>query len=422
MKIAKNILLVIFLIASVQLKAQFDVNTVIAEKPDGFASLNGGTTGGYGGRIVYVTDLDSLKNLMDSEEKLVLLLEGTFQLSGMTTCRSNKTLIGLGAGAEMTGGGLEFYKRSNVIVRNILFSDAQDDCIKINQNTSNVWVDHCTFTDGALADPEAASHDGLLDITRCSNYITVSYCEFINHSKDILVGMSDSYSQDIGYLKVTFHHNWFNATRQRHPRVRYGMVHCYNNYYLNNELYGVASTCEADVLVEGNYFSGVAYPTYCINGYAESPAGDIVERYNVYDNSCTPEVRGTAFEAASYYAYSLDSASTVPVTVMTKAGVGKLTAVEKDNGIRPKTTSLMQNYPNPFNPQTSVQFQIAKAGNVSLKVFDNLGNEIKSVVNEVKPAGSYNYFVNMSNYPSGIYFYRLIANGYAETKKMILMK
>jgi pectate lyase len=420
MKIAKHILFVVFLFATIQLKAQFDINTMIAEKPDGFASLNGGTTGGYGGRIVYVTSLDSLKDLMDSDEKLVLLLEGTFQLSGMTTCRSNKTLIGIGAGATLQGGGLEFYKKTNVIIRNILFSDAQDDCIKINQNTTNFWVDHCTFTDGTVADPEAASHDGLLDITRCSNYITVTYCEFINHSKDILIGMSDGYDQDIGYLKVTFHHNWFNATRQRHPRVRYGTVHCYNNYYLNNELYGVASCCEADVLVEANYFSGIAYPSYC--GYAESPAGDLVERYNIYDNSGTPQTRGSAFEASTYYTYTLDSASTVPATVMAKAGAGKLTAIGKSNNMKPETTLLMQNYPNPFNPQTSIEFQLAKAGNVTLKVFDNLGNEIKTVINEVKPAGSYNYFINMGDCSSGIYFYRLSTNGYSTTKKMLLLK
>ncbi len=420
MKIAKSVFLIIILIASMQLRAQFDINTVLAEKPDGFASLNGGTTGGYGGRIVKVSNLDSLKDLMDSDEKLVLLLEGKYQLSGMTTCRGNKSLIGVGAGAEFTGGGLEFYKRTNVIIRNILFSDAQDDCIKINQNSNNFWIDHCTFTDGAVADPEAASHDGLLDITRCSNYITVTYCEFVNHSKDILIGMSDSYSQDIGYLKCTFHHNWFNATRQRHPRVRYGIVHCYNNYYDSNELYGVASCCEADVLVEANYFKGVAYPSYC--GYAESPAGDLVERYNVYDNSGTPQIRGTAFEANTYYSYSLDSASTIPSTVMTKAGVGKLTSVEKSGNIRPESTALIQNYPNPFNPQTSIEFQLAKSGSVLLKIYDNLGKEIKTVVNEVKSAGTYNYFVNMSSYPSGIYFYRLTTNGYAETKKMILMK
>ena len=406
------------------LQAQIDIAKLISEKPDGFASLEGGTTGGYGGRIVTVTNLDSLKDLLDSDEKLVLLLSGKFQLSGMTTCRSNKSIIGIGEGTEVYGGGFELYKRTNVIIRNILFSDAQDDCLKINQNTNHIWVDHCTFTDGALPDPEAASHDGLLDITRMSNYVTVTYCEFINHSKDILIGMSDGYNQDVGYLKVTFHHNWFNATRQRHPRVRYGTVHCYNNYYFNNELYGVASTCEADVTLEANYFKGVAYPTYCINGYAESPAGDLVERYNYYDNSGTPEVRGTAFEPSTYYAYSLDSAVTVPGIVTSSAGAGKLTAVHENirtNGAPDKFT-LSQNYPNPFNPSSVIEYEVAKNSHVLLRVYNSMGELVATLVNGMKAAGSYRTVFDGKDLPSGLYIYNVSAGQFSESKKMLLVK
>ena len=64
----------------------------------------------------------------------------------------------------------------------------------------------------------------------------------------MLIGHSDSASSDTGYLKTTIHNNWFDGTRSRHPRVRFGEVHVFNNYYLNNIEYGVASTMEADVL------------------------------------------------------------------------------------------------------------------------------------------------------------------------------
>ena len=78
----------------------------------------------------------------------------------------------------------------------------------------------------------------------------------------MLIGHSDgSAGTDIGHLKVTIHHNFFDGSRQRHPRVRFGEpVHVYNNYFRANELYGVASTMNAGVLVEGNYFENVPYP------------------------------------------------------------------------------------------------------------------------------------------------------------------
>src|SRR5205823_443949 len=107
-----------------------------------------------------------------------------------------------------------------------------------------------------------------------------------------------SATSDTGFLKITVHHNWFNGTESRHPRVRFGQVHVLNNYYTNNVTYGVASTEEADVLVEGNYFSNVQFP--CLVGYAESGPGDLVERNNIYANSGVPQTRGLAFEPSTY--------------------------------------------------------------------------------------------------------------------------
>jgi hypothetical protein len=88
----------------------------------------------------------------------------------------------------------------------------------------------------------------------------------------------------------------------------------------------------------------------------------------------------------------------------------------------PEEFTLEQNYPNPFNPETNIRFRIPEFGHVSLKVYDILGNEIATLVNEEKPAGSYEVDFNASALPSGVYFYRLEANGFSQTKKMILMK
>ena len=87
-----------------------------------------------------------------------------------------------------------------------------------------------------------------------------------------------------------------------------------------------------------------------------------------------------------------------------------------------KAYSLLNNYPNPFNPATIIKYQIPKLSFVTLKVYDVLGSEIATLVNEEKPAGSYEVEFNAASLPSGIYFYRLQAGSFVETKKMVLMK
>jgi hypothetical protein len=88
----------------------------------------------------------------------------------------------------------------------------------------------------------------------------------------------------------------------------------------------------------------------------------------------------------------------------------------------PQSFSLEQNYPNPFNPTTSIKYQVSNISNVSLKVYDIIGNEIATLVNEIQPAGIYEVNFNASSLPSGVYFYKLQASSFSETKKMLLMK
>jgi hypothetical protein len=83
---------------------------------------------------------------------------------------------------------------------------------------------------------------------------------------------------------------------------------------------------------------------------------------------------------------------------------------------------LNQNYPNPFNPSTTISFSLPSHSFVSLKVFDLLGKEVATIVSEELPAGNYKRIWNAENLASGIYFYRLQAGNFTETKKLILMK
>jgi hypothetical protein len=93
-----------------------------------------------------------------------------------------------------------------------------------------------------------------------------------------------------------------------------------------------------------------------------------------------------------------------------------------NNGLIPSSYKLLQNYPNPFNPATAITFAIPKSGFVKLVVYDLTGKEIKVLVNENKEAGTYNVTFDASNLPSGAYFYKITANDFSQTKKMILNK
>ena len=82
----------------------------------------------------------------------------------------------------------------------------------------------------------------------------------------------------------------------------------------------------------------------------------------------------------------------------------------------------MQNFPNPFNPSTTINYQIPKDGMVTIKIYDILGREIRTLVNEYKPAGRYNITFNASNLASGVYIYQLKSGSFVASKKLVLMK
>jgi pectate lyase len=293
----------------------------LADAPIGFASVNAlgqnGTTGGVGGQTVTATTTDQLLEYIDTVGPLVIQVSGRIAITSKQGVRPNKTIIGLGTTAEITGGGLDFYRSYNVIVRNIRFTDAEDDAVNIGQNSHHIWIDHNEFS-GAL--------DGSVDIVRGAEYVTVSWNWFRGTDKTMLIGHSDgNASEDTGHLKVTIHHNFFDGSTQRHPRVRFGEpVHVYNNYFRANSLYAVASTMNAGVLVEGNYFESVPFPCYSAGGYADSGPGRLVQRNNIFTGSGPCEVAGTVTEPRTYYSYTVDCPANVPTIVRNGVGLGKI--------------------------------------------------------------------------------------------------
>lgn len=100
----------------------------------------------------------------------------------------------------------------------------------------------------------------------------------------------------------------------------------------------------------------------------------------------------------------------------------QITDVEKEKGLFPIKFELKQNYPNPFNPTTKIEFSLPKKEQVSLKIFNSIGDEVATLVNEALPAGIHNRSWNAVDVASGVYFFRLQAGGFIETKKLVLMK
>jgi pectate lyase len=298
------------LVAATALTVSVAGTASAAGSPSGFGA---GTTGGGSAAAVTVTTASALTSAMQSGSAAVIRVSGMITLSGMQKVASNKTLIGVGSGSGIKGGGLNLSNVSNVIIQNLNFTGASDDAINVQEGSTKIWIDHNTLS---------SAYDGLIDIKRGSDYVTVSWNKLFNHDKAMLLGHSDDNgSQDRGHLRVSYHHNWFDSTTQRHPRVRFGNpVHVYNNYYAGVKSYGVASTLEAGVLVEGNYFENTKDPFHL--GEGDSPAGTLVARNNYSVNSGSGQQGGSV--KAIPYSYSLESASGIKSSVTGGAGVGKV--------------------------------------------------------------------------------------------------
>jgi pectate lyase len=276
----------------------------------GWATQGGGTTGGGSTAETAVAGASALAGALKASGAAVIRVSGPISCSGMLTVTSDKTLVGA-SGATITGCGLNISRAKNVIVRNLTFANWDDDAINVQEST-NVWIDHNTFGTGA---------DGAVDIKRGSDFVTVSWNRVTGHNKTMLLGHSDDNgSEDRGHLRVTYHHNWFRGTTQRHPRVRFGNpVHVFNNYYDGVTGYGVASTMEGCVIVEGNAFEDTEDPFHL--GEAASPAGKIEARNNTFVRSGSGQAGGAC--ASLPYSASIEDPGSVKGSVTTGAGAAR---------------------------------------------------------------------------------------------------
>ena len=310
--------------------------TVEAHDRTGFAWVNGATTGAYNldgtikdnANIIYVTEdtkntvsLDvqtsssgkvenakGLQNILDLYKKgyeskpLVVRIigkvtdpstldGGDIVISGSGSDKRINcgiTFEGIGEDATLYGYGIRVKNASNVEIRNIgvMLTDSDEgDSIGLQQENDHVWVHNCDLFYGEPgSDSDQVKGDGALDCKK-STYITFSYNHFFDTGKSNLLGLSENTTDD---LYITYHHNWYDHSDSRHPRIRFYSAHVYNNYYDGNSKYGVGACLGSSVLVEGNYFRNCKKPMMIsmqgsdTSGTFSKEDGGMIKAYNNY--------------------------------------------------------------------------------------------------------------------------------------------
>lgn len=313
---------------------------------------------------------------------------------------SNTSIIGIGRDAKIIHGNLALGTSSapvdNIVIRNVTFEDSFDffpqwdptdsttgrwnsafDLVSVLYAT-HVWIDRNSFNDGTRPDKDfpsvwtetvgttnyAASdfkvqhHDGLVDVTKLGNLVTISNNLFQDHDKSFLIGGTDTASttaENPSVLKVTFHDNWFKNLRQRQPRVRYGQVHVYNNYY------------------EGTLDPAAPYPW--LVGWTVGQSGKIHAENNVFviPGATVVSLWGTSISAARTTACgtlgytAADCASTFfdSGTVLNGAPVDVRTAINAANSAVAITGT--------WQPSASYSYTLKPTGSLAASILAGAG-------------------------------------------------
>lgn len=201
-------------------------------------------------------DFRFIGNVTDSDS----LVQGDMLIDLGSSENSYVTVEGIGEDATANGWGIRIKNAQNVEVRNMGIMNVnsnEGDNIGLQQNDQHIWIHNNDFFYGdAGSDADQVKGDGALDCKK-STYVTFSYNHFFDNGKSNLLGLSEATTEG---LYITYHHNWYDHSDSRHPRVRYYSAHVYNNYYDGNAKYGAGSTLGSSVFMESNYFRNCKFP------------------------------------------------------------------------------------------------------------------------------------------------------------------
>ena len=340
-------------------------------------------------RIIGKISKDDLDHISSSSEGLQV--KGRNAYSEM-----NITIEGIGDDATISGFGMLVRNCKSVEIRNLAIMLCLDDCISLDTNNSNIWIHNMDFFYGNTGgDADQAKGDGTADLKGGTKYVTFSYNRFWDSGKSSLCGMG---GDDANY--ITYHHNWFDHSDSRHPRIRCMSVHIWNNYYDGVAKYGVGATTGASAFVEANYFRNCNKPMLISmqgsdigsdgKGTFSSEDGGIIKSYkNIFTEKSknfkyvtyqtnnvefdayeattrdetvpgkvTAKKGGTSYDnfdtdASLMYAYTPHSAVDVPANVTGAYGAGRLnhgdfswdfTGKDSDYDVDAALKSALQNY------------------------------------------------------------------------------
>ena len=279
----------------------------------GFATQNGGTSGGKGGKTIEVSSLSELESAVKGEDAAIVLITAPIKGSGENVkIGSNKSVIGKDSSVVLTDFTLTVKAVKNVILRNFAVEKVVGgDAIAI-QKAQNVWVDHVDLSSDM--DHDKDYYDGLLDVTHAADYVTVSNSFMHDHWKCSLVGHSDSNgSEDKGHLTVTYNNNYWLNINSRGPSFRFGTGHLYNNYY-ENVSDGINTRQGAQLLVQNNVWVKAKKALYSTDG------GNAVAEGNDFGDSENTAPKGS-LSKVPYEVPELLEAAAVKAAVVGTAGV-----------------------------------------------------------------------------------------------------
>lgn len=315
----------------------------------GWATMNGGTTGGGNENPIVVNSMGKLNDAAGGTDAKVIHVEG--KLSGTLKVGSNKTIIGL-KGAEISGssGVVRLTNSKNVIIKNLKLTGAHKTVNTLLHNAKNVWLDHCEVVNGK---------SDVVRLTGTSDFVTISWnvfrqTKFGHEHMGVNIGLKDSATEGRGHMNVTLHHNFYKELiNERMPRARFGKIHTFNNLCLagkNNKTrsyYAVRAGFDANVRSERNVyidFNGPSWwwsseklgaPTSTVFNYARSNENSILETIEDLLINCAKEPQtikehqgvrgkagiystGTAFVPP--YSYTADSTSGLEEKIRNGAG------------------------------------------------------------------------------------------------------
>ena len=419
--------------------------TVKAHDRSGFAFANSRVPGAYNADgtpksnavIIYVTEqtkntvsLDvtgatanpcvGLQTILDGYKKgkelrpIIIRLVGqitdlSYMMSGDIVIENSKnasaylTLEGIGNDAVADGWGIRVKNASNIEIRNIgtmNCDSGEGDNIGLQQDNDYVWVHNCDFFYGnAGSDADQVKGDGALDCKK-STYITFSYNHFWDSGKSNLLGLSEGTTAG---LYITYHHNWYDHSDSRHPRVRYYSAHVYNNYYDGNSKYGVGSTLGSSVFVEANYFRNCKYPmltsmqgTDVYNGAEGTFSSEDGGTIKAFNNTMSGQTRFVGYNSSTYPvefdAYVASTRNeTISSSITSKKGAKTYNNFDTNS-------SIMYSY-TPDSPETARTNVMQYAGRVSggdlQWAFNNAVDDTADAVNTGLKSALTNYQTNL---------------------------